>query len=232
VIVDKGVIMDVVEAIRKRKSIRDFKSDTVSRETIGDILEIACRAPSSVNAQPWEFVVLAGDVLDSIKLLNVELFKSNEPFKPEFSPDPLPRDSVYRERQVKLAVELFRLLGIERGDKEKRNRWIERGLRFYDAPAVIVILVDRSLDIKGTLFDIGALLQNICLAALKYELGTCIADAGIQYPTAMRKYTDIPESKQILMTVSIGIPNWDFPANKLASTREPAENLTTWHGFK
>jgi nitroreductase len=104
-------------------------------------------------------------------------------------------------------------------------------LRFYDAPVVIVLLVDRSLDVRGTLIDIGALLQNICLAALKYELGTCIADAGIQYPQAMRDHTDIPASKQILMTVSIGYPNWDFPANKLASTREPAENLTTWYGF-
>jgi hypothetical protein len=48
---------------------------------------------------------------------------------------------------------------------------------------------------------------------------------------AAHKDTDIPESKQILMTVSIGCPNWDFPANKLASTREPAENLTSWYGF-
>ncbi len=224
--------MDVVEAIRKRKSIRDFKPGPIPKKTISDILEIACRAPSGVNAQPWEFAVLARDVLDNIGRLNVELFKSNEPFKPEFAGEPFPRDSVYRQRQVKLGAALFELMEIPREDKKKRAQWIERGFRFFDAPAVIIILVDRLLDLKGALIDIGALLQNICLAALEYDLGTCIADQGIQYPMATRKFTDIPESKLILMTVAIGYPNWNFPANKLESTREPVENLTTWYGFE
>jgi len=34
------------------------------------------------------------------------------------------------------------------------------------------------------------------------------------------------------MTVSIGYPNWEFPANKLKSTRDPVESLTTWYGFE
>ena len=224
--------MDVVEAIRKRKSIRGFKPDPISKKTISDILEIACRAPSGVNAQPWEFAVLAGDVLDNIRQRNVELFKSNEPFKPEFAGDPFPRDSVYRQRQVQLGATLFKLMEIPREDKKKRAQWIERGFRFFDAPAVIIILVDRSLDLKGALIDIGTLLQNICLTALKYDLGTCILDQGIQYPQATRKFTHIPESKLILMTVAIGYPDWDFPANKLETTREPVESLTTWYGFE
>ena len=60
--------MDVVEAIKTRKSIRCFKSDPVPKEVIAELLEIAGRAPSAMNTQPWEFMVLAGELLERFQL--------------------------------------------------------------------------------------------------------------------------------------------------------------------
>lgn len=53
--------MDMAEAIRSRKSIRGFKPDPVPREVLEQILDLARRAPSTMNTQPWEFVVLTGE---------------------------------------------------------------------------------------------------------------------------------------------------------------------------
>ena len=79
--------------------------------------------------------------------------------------------------------------------------------------------------------DIGSLMQSICLAALKYGLGTCIAKQGVYYPDVLRKIAGIPESKRIVIAIAIGTPDWDFPANAVETDREPPEAITTWVGF-
>ena len=68
--------------------------------------------------------------------------------------------------------------------------------------------------------DIGAVMQTICLAALHYGLGTCIEDQGVMYPAVLRKFAGIPESRRIIISIAVGYPDWDFPANKVESARE------------
>jgi nitroreductase len=138
---------------------------------------------------------------------------------------------VYRQRQVDLAVRIFKLMGIAREDKEKRAQWLERGFRFFDAPAAIILSVDNSAPELLALLDIGAFCQSICLAALEYGLGTCIEDQGTAFPDLLRRFTGIPQSKNIVISIAIGYPDWDFPANKLESDREHVDNFTTWCGF-
>ena len=50
--------MDVMEAIRKRKSIRAYKNTPVDDKTIEHVLEAARWAPSWRNSQCWRFVVV------------------------------------------------------------------------------------------------------------------------------------------------------------------------------
>lgn len=225
--------MDVVEAINSRKSIRGFKPDPVPKETIARILETACRAPSAMNTQPWEFVVLSGETLEHIKRGNIEMLRSGAKANPEHNVIGWRSDdnNIYRQRQVELAKQLFQLMDIPREDKEKRAQWMERGFRFFDAPAAIIVMADRSLTEEAPLLDLGAVVQNICLLALKYGLGTCIEDQGVMYPEVARRFANISESKRIIISIAIGYPDWDFPANKVESMREPIGNITTWCGF-
>lgn len=223
--------MDILEAIKKRKSIRGYKPDPVPRDILREILEIASHAPSAMNTQPWEFTVLTGEVLDNIRQCNVEMLNAGVAANPEHLVVGWPRESVYRQRQVELAKQIFQLMEIPREDKEKRAKWTERGFRFFDAPVAIIICVDRSLTEVGPLLDVGAVTQTICLAALNYGLGTCVADQGVMYPEALRRFAGIPNSKRIIISVAIGYPDWDFPANKVESTRDSVESITTWCGF-
>ena len=223
--------MDIIEAVRKRKSIRGYKPDPVPKQVLEQILELASHAPSAMNTQPWEFTVLTGEVLENVGRSNVDLLNSGVPPSPEHVVTSWPRESIYRQRQVDLAKQLFQLMDIPREDKEKRAKWLERGFRYFDAPAAIIISTDRCLSESGPLLDIGAAIQTICLAALHFGLGTCIEDQGTMYPHVLRKYAHIPESKRIIAAIAIGYPDWDFPANKVDSGREPIKNLTTWFGL-
>jgi len=223
--------MELITAIQTRKSIRAFTQQKISRQMIKEILNIACRAPSAMNTQPWEFAVITGKILERIRSAIVEKLHNMEPMKPEHLVVGWSQESVYRNRQVELAKQLFKLMDIKREDKEKRACWLERGFRFFDAPAAIVILTDRALSEHGPLLDVGAVMQNICLAALNFGLGSCIEDQGVLYPEVVRTMANIPDTKRIIISIAIGYPDLDFPANQVQTNREDAENLTTWIGF-
>lgn len=222
--------MKLLDAFNRRKSIRDFRSDPVSKDTIKKILEAAIQAPSGVNCQTWEFFVLSGAVLQQIKEANIkslhERMMSNDVPR-----DNLEKGSVYHKRQVDLAQQLFKLMGIPRDDMEKRISWLERGFQFFNAPAAIILLSDKSLPADYPPLDIGAVMYGITLAALEFGLGTCIEDQGKIFPEHLHTIAGIPKSKTIHTTIAIGLPNWDFPANQVESKRESVDNLTIWKGF-
>ncbi|MFH0847834.1 MAG: nitroreductase [Chloroflexota bacterium] len=209
--------MDIVEAIKTRKSIRGYKSDPVPESVLKEILAIATRSPSATNTQPWKVTVVSGEALDGIKKGNLELYTAGK------IPERRRLEGVYRERQVELGIQLFNLMGIGRDDREKREDWVRRGLRFFEAPAVIYLSVESSLGEHYSNFDCGALAQTICLTALNYGLGTCIMGQGMNFPDVVRKFTSIPEPERLVISIAIGYPDWDFPANRLESRREPVE---------
>ncbi|RJP75187.1 MAG: nitroreductase [Desulfobacteraceae bacterium] len=224
--------MEIVEAIRTRKSIRKFTPTPVPKKTIREILEIASRAPSAENTQPWEFIVVSGEVLDTLRQKNVEKVRNFE-FPPEEMSHLMierPKGSVFRNRQIEIAKQLFSLMEIPRKDMLKRAEWLERGFRYFDAPAAIIIVAEKTLSIQGTYLDVGSVTQNICLAALAYGLHTCIENQGITYSDVIRKVAGIPDSKRLTAAIAIGYPDWDFPANQVQSEREPIDHIITWRG--
>jgi nitroreductase len=223
--------MDIMDAIYRRKSIRGFKPDPVSKDVLTRILESACRAPSAMNTQPWEYIVVTGDALNRMRKANVDKLNRKEPFHPDHGAVSWSDDSVYRTRQIALAKKIFQIMDIPREDKKKRAAWLERGFRFFDAPVAIFLLTDTSLSDTGPLLDLGAAMQNICLAALQFGLGTCIEDQGVLYPEVSREILNIPEDKKIIIAIAIGYPDGDFPANALAGDRVPLEKNTRWLGF-
>lgn len=223
--------MEIIDAIYARKSIRGYLPDPVPQDVIKKILQASVRAPSAMNTQPWEFVVIAGEVLDTIRKKNVEKLNAAAPMQPDHLVVGWPQESVYRRRQVELAKQIFALMDIQREDKAKRAQWLERGFRFFDAPAAIIVMTDRSLSESGPLMDIGAVVQSICLAALQYGLGTCIEDQGVLYPEVLREVAGVPESRRIMIAIALGYPDPDFPANRVESHRESIDHVTQWVGF-
>ncbi len=226
--------MDIVEAINKRKSIRAFKPDPVPRLILKEIMELALRAPSWANTQPWEFTIVAGSKLEEIRQIFIEKIEE-EPApditRPRGFPEP------YDSRIRALARTELEIKGIQREDREGRGWWRLEGLRHYGAPSVIYICIDRSFYFQGKdinvwpVFDCGLVAENIMLLATKYGLGTVAQAQAVIYPEVLRKVLGIPDSKLIVLGIAIGYPDWDDPINQFQSEREPLDNVAKWYGF-
>ncbi len=50
--------METISAIKKRRSVRKFRDDSISKEAILKILDCARFAPTARNVQPWDFIVV------------------------------------------------------------------------------------------------------------------------------------------------------------------------------
>jgi nitroreductase len=218
--------VDLVEAIKSRKSIRGYKPDPVPQEVLEELLDIAPWSPSGVNAHSCDFVVLTGEALQAVKRANVEQMEQGVEPRPDLDRPAL--TGPYRERQVTLGKELFRLMGIGREDRDKRQEWTRKGLRFFDAPAAILVCRDDEAPELTGILEVGLVTQTIALAALHFGLGTCIQRAAVNYPDVIKRVAGIPESKRLLIGIAIGYPDPDFPANKLRSAREEVSTLTMW----
>jgi nitroreductase len=217
--------MELVEAIESRRSIRRYKPIAVPKETLTQVLRVAIRAPSYDNAQPWGFTILGGRVLNDLReALQQQSLAGTSPH-PDFPLETLGR--VHRIRYVELAKSLFQLMGIAREDKEKRVQWLFKMVGSFDAPNAIIVTADAEFSGRYSMFCLGAVSQNIALAALNFGLGTCLDVSCIVYLEVIRRITGISEYKK----VAIGYPDWDSPANELRSTREPLVNVATCCGI-
>lgn len=220
--------MELIEAINSRRSIRGYKSLPVPKSILFKILETATRAPSGLNSQPWEFIVLGGTILNNLKSVIEDQYKSGAEPNRDFPIKPM--TGVYRRRQVELGVSLYQLLGISREDTEKKMNWMMKMVHAFEAPNVIIVSMDEEISCDQSMFNLGLVTQNIVLLALEYGLGTCIMGALLDYPDIVRKMVNIPSSKKLAIAIAIGYPDLDFPGNNLVTKREPLDSIVTWQG--
>jgi nitroreductase len=227
--------MDILEAVNQRKSIRVFKPDPVPREVIQEIMDLAQRAPSWANTQPWEFAIVSGTKLDEIRKGYTE--KSGEEPSPDIArPSGFPEP--YNSRHRALSKRDSETL-----KKSKEDPVVERwqpvqGSKMYGAPCVIYIYIDRSIYFQPdnlnvwSVFDCGLIAENIMLLAVNYGLGTVAAYQTVKYPDVLRKVLKLPDSKLMVLGIPVGYPDWEHPMNKMYSPREPLNSITTWYGFE
>ena len=214
-----------------RRSIRGYKDKPVSKETITEVLEMAMRAPTSLNTQPWNFYVVTGEPLDKIRAGNVERNLAGVPDTREFRKGP-GYEGTHRERQIEIAIQLFQAMGIERHDKEKRQDWVLRGFRQFDAPVSIVVTYDKSIhgsDIAP--FDCGGVVNSLVNAAWSKGLGCVINSQGIMQSPVVREHAGIPEDQVIMICVAMGWPDESFPANAVVSKRKSVDDGAVFVGF-
>ncbi len=214
-----------------RRSIRGYKPDPVPRALIEEILALAMRAPSSMNTQPWNFTVVTGEPLDRIRQGNSERMIAGVPQSREFRTGTAFAGS-HRERQVDVAKQLFGAMGIERDDAARRQDWVMRGFRQFDAPVCIIVTYDRVLDgSDDTPFDCGAVTNALVTAAWSRGLGTVINSQGIMQSPVVREHAGIAEDQIILKSIALGWPDDDFPANAVVSRRKTVDEAARFVGF-
>lgn len=223
--------MDYDEVIMGRRSIRGYLDKPVPKELIKEIIELAIRAPSSMNTQPWHFYVIGGDVLNRIRKGNVERNLAGIPDSREFRGGDK-YGGVHRERQIEIAVQLFEAMGIERHDKEKRMDWVLRGFRQFDAPVSVIVTFDKVVEGNDiTPFDCGAVMNGLVNAAWSRGLGCVINSQGIMQSPVVREEAGIPDDQVIMMAAALGWPDDTFPANAVVSRRKSVDETAVFVGF-
>ena len=223
--------MQFDDVLRGRRSIRGYKSDPVPKALIEEILELAMRAPSSMNTQPWNFTILSGAALDKIRAGNTERNLAGVPHSREFRIGKA-FEGQHRDRQVGVDKQLFAAMGIAREDKEARQDWVLRGFRQFDAPVCVIITYDRELaDSDDTAFDCGAVTTALVNAAWSRGLGAVINSQGIMQSPVVREHAGIADDQVIMKAVALGWPDEDFPANAVVSERKSVAEAATFIGF-
>lgn len=223
--------MDYNDIVHERRSIRGYQQKPVPRELIEEIIDLAKRAPSSMNTQPWHFHVITGEPLERIRKGNTEKMMSGSAVDREIKMNH-GYEGPHRERQIEIAVQLFEAMGIARDDKPKRQDWVMRGFRQFDAPVSIVITVDKALaDDTIAHFDCGAATYGLVLAAWSKGLGSVINGQGIMQSSVVRENANIPEDEVIMTCVAMGYPSDEFVANDVKSRRVTNEQVASFVGF-
>ncbi|MBI3600950.1 MAG: nitroreductase family protein, partial [Nitrospinae bacterium] len=149
--------MNIIEAIENRRSIRTFKPDPIPDGILEKIIKTAGRSPSYTNTQPWEIAVVRGKTRDDLSRNLYNAASSDTPITPD-----IPKPSTWPEELDRRSKEhgerRFKVLGIERDDAVKRKDLRLQNFKFYGAPAVLFIFIDKGLS-EWSVMDIGMFAQ-------------------------------------------------------------------------
>ena len=223
--------MEFQELIFERRSIRGYKPDPVPREVLDEIIEVAAQSPSSMNTQPWHVHVVTGDVLDRIRQGNTDrMIATGKPDREIKGHGRYEGD--HRERQKRVAAQLFEAAGIGWDDKAQRQDWTMRGFRQFDAPVSVIGCIDRAVeDMTESYFDLGQFVHAMVLAAWDRGVGAVINGQGIMQSPVVREHAQIPEDEVIMTCVALGWPDESFAANSVVSNRRPVDEVARFIGF-
>jgi nitroreductase len=184
-----------------------------------------------MNTQPWHVHVVTGDALDEVRTRNMKEMAAGAKPKRDINSHS-EYEGVHRFRQIAIAKKLFAAMGIAREDKDKRQDWVMRGFRQFDAPVSMVLTYDRDLDPGAVVhFDLGALCYGIVLAAWDRGLGTVINGQGIMRSDIVREVADIPDNEVIMTCIAMGYPDDSFAANTVRADREEIDSFVRFVGF-
>ena len=221
----------VDEAITSRRSVRRFLPRPVPREMIEQILRVAARAPSGSNTQPWQVHVLIGAARERLSRRVAEAYDAPQrdaEHVEEYAYYPRHWQSPYLERRRKVGWELYGLLGIAKGDKQRMHEQHRRNFLFFDAPVGLMFSIDRVME-QGSWLDYGMFLQNLMVAARARGLDTCPQAAFTQFHRIIAEELGLGPQQQLVCGMSLGWADPDAPENSLHTERaEPAE-FTTFH---
>ncbi|RMG01284.1 MAG: hypothetical protein D6726_09815 [Nitrospirae bacterium] len=209
--------MNPIECIRTRMSIRGFKKDEVPKDILEKVVETARWSPSYKNTQPWEVVILSGKKKEELSEMLVELLERGEPSCPDI-PEPEGWPEVHQSRIRSLYEMRAEKTGIDLSDPEVIRRAKKANFRFYGAPHAVYLYQDASLPL-WSLFDIGLFAQSLMLAAHALGLATVPQAFATDYARYVKEFLGIPNTKRLVLGLSLGYPDKESPANAFRPDR-------------
>jgi nitroreductase len=215
--------MELTKAMNERKSIRAFKPDPLPMEKIKEILKLSILAPSAINLQPWEFIVVVGEEKERLSRRLIKAYREKQISCGPGTVKPLPKTIAKRgAKTLELMNPFFEEM------KVNSDQFINEGsCSFYGAPVAIILCQDDSFS-KARLVDIGLTLGYFILTAHDFGLGTCPIGLITAYEDEIKDLLNIPENKTVVIGVALGFPDWESPINRFKSTRDDLNKFMRW----
>jgi nitroreductase len=208
--------------------VRGFLPTPVLQETILEILDVSTRAPSGTNTQPWKVTVVTGARKEALsrELIATALDPARDTeHEQEYSYYPDKWVHPYLDRRRKVGYDLYGLLGIAKGNRDRMQRQFARNYDFFGAPVGLFFTMDRIMG-QGSWLDYGMFLQNVMLAARARGLDTCPQAAFTKYHRIVASHLEIPKDQILLCGMALGYKDGDKIENSLQTSREPAISFT------
>jgi nitroreductase len=221
----------VDQAILTRRSVRAYLPTPVPRAEIEALLQVAARAPSGTNIQPWKVHVLTGEAKDRLSAAILAVHNDPEQLKQaqeEYAYYPRQWIAPYVDRRRKIGWDLYGLLGIGKADKQRMHEQHGRNYSFFDAPVGMIFTIDRILE-QGSWLDYGMFLQNVMIAARGRGLDTCPQAAFTPFHRVIARELELPESEMIVCGMALGYADPNAIENRLVTEREPVTGFTQFH---
>jgi nitroreductase len=221
----------VDRAITTRRSIRAFLPTPVPERTIREILEVAARAPSGTNTQPWKVHVLTGGARQRFsQAIRAAYDDPAERARHAEEYDYYPREwiSPYIDRRRKVGWDLYGLLEIGKTDKEKMHAQHGRNYAFFDAPVGLIFTIDRVMA-RGSWLDYGMFLQNVMVAARGRGLDTCPQAAFTQFHQLIKQQLALGDHEMVVCGMALGVADPHAVANRLSTDRAAVDEFAKFH---
>lgn len=229
---DSALVVD--SAITSRRSVRAFSPQEVPRNVLQHLLEVASRAPSGTNTQPWKVYVLQGNSRDKLvsKVCAAHDAVRADPqlgqqYREEYDYYPDTWTSPYIDRRRENGWGLYGLLGIGRGDKEKMHLQHQRNYRFFDAPVGLMFTLDRVMG-RGSLLDYGMFLQSLMVAARAQGLDTCPQAAWNGFASIVKPHIGAGAHEMLVCGMALGFAAVSEPVNEFHTPRVAVNEFTHW----
>ncbi|WP_348697399.1 nitroreductase [Duganella fentianensis] len=208
-------------AITSRRSIRAYLPQEVAREDIEQLLQVAGRAPSGTNTQPWKVYVLTGQ--RKAQLTAAILAAHNDPavaaqHTEEYAYYPSQWVSPFIDRRRKVGWDLYALLGLTRDNKAGMAAQHGKNYDFFGAPVGLIFTIDRVME-QGSWLDYGMFLQNIMVAARGRGLDTCPQAAFTQYHRIITEQLQLPDQETVVCGMALGYADHSKVENSLQTER-------------
>jgi nitroreductase len=221
-------------AITSRMSARAFLPKPVPRDTIEHLLQLASRAPSGTNTQPWKVYVLQGASRDGLvtkvcaahDALRADPSLAGE-YREAYDYYPEQWVSPYIDRRRENGWSLYGLLGITKGDKDKMHVQHQRNFRFFDAPVGLMFTLDKVMG-RGSLVDYGMFLENLMVAARGHGLHTCPQAAWNGFAKIILPHIGAADNEMLVCGMALGYADPADKVNGFHTPREPVASFTHW----
>ncbi|MEK9964690.1 MAG: nitroreductase [Betaproteobacteria bacterium] len=210
--------MSVIDALSNRYSCRRFKQDAVPIDLIHKILTAAQKTPSWCNTQPWGVHVVSGKALQALSEKLEKQAASGATPNPDFS-FPERYEGDYRDRRKVCGLQLYKSVGIEKGDAERTRDQALENFRFFAAPHVMFLTVPSELGVYGAV-DCGLYVSSFMLVANELGVATIAQAALASYPDVVREALNIGKERHLVCGISFGFEDTTHPINGYRTERE------------